>query len=204
MKLQLVLLIMSTLFISAVANAQKTKFGLQAGATMSNARVEAGSESESSDSKFGFTLGFMLDKQISKSFYFQPSLNWTQKGFEESDGSEKMTETLNYLELPLNFLYRQAPDKGFFVGLGPTIAMGLSGKIKMGDEEADINFGSNSDDDYRLMEYGGNVLAGYLFQNKLQIAVNYNFGLSNVFPENDFDFSMKNNYWGLRIGYFFK
>jgi hypothetical protein len=34
--------------------------------------------------------------------------------------------------------------------------------------------------------------------------VNYNFGLSDVLPENDFDMSMKNNYWGFRIGYFFK
>jgi hypothetical protein len=171
---------------------------------MANAKVEAVGESETAESKFGFTIGVMLDKNIGKSFVFQPSINWTQKGFEESDGSDKITESLNYLEIPLNFLYRQAPEKGFFVGLGPTIAMGMYGKYKYGDEEENINFGSSDDNDYRLMEYGGNILAGYLFPNKLQIAVNYNFGLSIVFPENDYDFSMKNNYWGFRLGYFFK
>ena len=124
--------------------------------------------------------------------------------------SMETSQTLNYVELPLNFIYNAPAGNGkFFAGLGPVVNYGISGKGKMkmtgeSDVSEDINFGNDEDqDDYKPFEFAGNVLAGYEFSNGLFVAASYNAGLSNIAIGGDSDNSLKNRYFGLRIGFKF-
>lgn len=66
--------------LSAIAHAQKARFGFSAGATLASQTSKASGFSINSDSKAGFTLGVMSDVSLSDAFSFQPGLNFTQKG----------------------------------------------------------------------------------------------------------------------------
>src|SRR5688572_2449723 len=157
--------------ISATAFSQDIRFGVQAGTAIASQKAKQSGLSITSDSKIGFTVGVLADMAIAENFTFQPGLNFTQKGskFNISDGGESIetSQTLNYIELPLNFLYSAPAGSGkFFAGVGPVVNYGISGKAKVSmtgesDISEDVNFGNNEDeDDYKPFEFSGNVLAG--------------------------------------------
>jgi hypothetical protein len=200
---KITLLLVLAALITGTSMAQKTRFGIQAGPVMSDMTFSVGGDNISTDQKIGFTAGLMLDKQIGKAVAFQTGLNYVSKGYKiEYYNNSEGEIMLDYLEIPLNFLYRASPEKGFFAGAGPSLGYALGGKSKTGGEKDDLDFGG--EEGLKRFEFGGNLVAGYLF-GKLQVALNYNLGLSNILPDVASDDSkLKNNYFGLRVGYFFK
>lgn len=196
-------------FISVVTCAQ-TRFGVTAGVVVASQKTKVESLSVSTDGKVGLTIGVLADVAVAENFIFQPGLNFTQKGMKLKFTGMEGTATLNYLELPLNFLYNAPAGSGkFFAGLGPVLGFGLSGKGKSteaGEPEVseDIKFGSNEDeDDYKPFEVAGNLLAGYEFSNGLFVAANYNMGLTNIAVDASDDYSTKNRYFGFKVGFKF-
>jgi hypothetical protein len=206
---KIIYLFISLFLITNYIKAQKASIGLTAGATFSSYKIKAGSLSVTSKTKVGLTAGVASFINMGKNFSFQPNLNFTQKGGTLKE--EGMTEktTFNYLELPLNFVYNTHSAKGkFFVGAGPSVSIGLSGKDKWNDGEEsgkdDINFGSGDDDNLKAIDAGINFLAGYKFNGDFFIAANYYAGLSNLaVTSGGDDGKMNNRYFGIRIGYLF-
>ncbi|CAN5826887.1 hypothetical protein BH10BAC2_BH10BAC2_49050 [soil metagenome] len=200
-------LLFSFIMLTNFSKAQNA-FGLTAGTALASYKVKAESVSITSDTKAGFTVGALYSISVGKSVNFQPALNFVQKGgtFKEEMFTDKTT--LNYLELPLNLVYHTKSSAGnFFVGAGPCLSLGLSGKDKWDDggdvETTDIKFGSNDEDDFKPLEVGLNVLAGYQFKKGFLIAANYNAGLNNV-GNIDTDISeYHNRYIGIRVGFMF-
>lgn len=191
--------------------AQQSSFGFQAGATFASYKVRVDNISATSKTKLGFTAGVTGDIDMGKNFSFQPGLNFLQKGGVEKNNSNsneiKTTTNLNYLELPLNIVYNAKSISGkFFVGAGPSLSMGLSGKGKVSgsgiDETDKIKFGSSDDDDFKALELGVNFLAGYQFKSGVFLAANYNAGVSNLFNTTGDDNSKYHNrHFAFRIGY---
>jgi hypothetical protein len=187
----------------------QTRFGINAGAVLANLKGEEAGEEQELDSKIGITAGIRADVPLSENFRFRPGLNFVQKGgkqeFDFLGTQIKSTLTLNYLELPLNFVYNAPAGNGkFFIGAGPVFGFGISGKNKVesgGEEQTeDINFG-DAEDEVKSFEFAGNVLAGYECASGLYFQANYNPGFSNL--SNAPDSELKTTYFGLRIGYFF-
>jgi len=198
--------------ISFASYSQDIRFGFQAGTAIASQKAKSSGINISSDSKFSVTAGLLADIPVTGAVSFQPALNFTQKGSKMNitqDGfSVKSTQTLNYLELPLNVLYNGTAGSGkFFGGLGPVLSYGLSGKStyeESGEPKVseDVKFGSNKDEDhYKPFELGGNILAGYEFSNGVFVAASYFAGLSNIAVDNSDNTSVKNNYFGIRLGY---
>lgn len=186
-----------------IAQAQKSSFGFTAGATLSRitARFEGGSLN--TKSKVGFTAGVIGDVPISKELSFMPALNFVQKGGKSKSESFESTTTLNYIEIPLNFVYRTPGQSGhLLIGAGPSFAYGVSGKMKDNDPtepmDAKVKFGTSNEDDFKPLEIGANLLLGYQFKNGFNIAANYNIGLNNISPQEAI--KVHNNYFGLRLG----
>ena len=185
------------------AAAQMTSFGVTAGAVVSNYSAKAeGEETPKLDSKIGLTFGIMSNIPISKSLSFQPAINYVQKGASFKEDETKATLKLNYLELPLNFVYTTPEKNGhFFIGAGPCISYGIAAKLKVGDVEIKGSFGSGEDDVAKPLEICANILMGYQFAGGLNIAANYNRGLNNISTDGSGSTKEHNYYVGFRIGY---
>ena len=196
--------VVAMLIIITAANAQSA-FGIQGGGAFSNIKISSEDADMSFSSNTGLTLGLAGKFAISKSFSFRPELNFVQKGTKMNFFEDEASMHLNYLELPLNFVYYTG-DKatGLFIGAGPSLAFGLSGKIEADEEEEEIKFGGGDDDDFKALDFGGNAIVGYELKSGLFFSANYTFGFSNMINQTEGDDSkMHNNSFGIKLGFMF-
>lgn len=195
------------------SQAQNTRIGFTAGASFANYNAKSGGESDNGNSKPGLTAGVLADIPLSKNFSFQPALNFVQKGTKDEQTfggiTEKVSLVTNQIEVPLNFLFNATGNTGnFFIGAGPSLAFGLSGKWKFEDDvnslTEDVNFGNSDEDDIKGLDIGANFLAGYCFPNGLMFSANYNAGLNNLVPGNSGSGTLKSHYFGIKVGWLLK
>lgn len=193
------------------------QIGFQAGSTVSSVTIEDNSNGSSvkrtTSYKVGFTAGLHIDVPVSDMFLFQPQLNFTQKGGKvngvESGIAVNGKATYNFLELPVNFIFR--PTENLFIGAGPALAYGISGREiytfttpttppQTISSDKKVKFGNNANsDNYKPFEISGNVLAGYTLSNGLFFAASYTHGFSNLSLKSTQ--SYKSRYFGFRIGF---
>lgn len=198
------LFFLAAIVTAANTFAQKSQFGFTGGATLANYKIKIGGAGISGSSRVGFTLGFVANIKAGNSFCIQPALNWVQKGTEQKNPSAaKSTLTTNHLEVPVNFIYS---NNGFFIGAGPSVAIGISGKSKADDgTKTKVNYGNSDNDDLKAFDFGLNGLTGFKFKSGFTIAANYNLGLLNLAPgTNNGGGSLKSMYGGIRLGYWLK
>ena len=186
-----------------IVQAQKSKFGFTAGATLAKQTLKFEGASISFQSKIGFTAGVAGDIPMGKNFSFMPAINFVQKGSKSKNDSYETTTNLNYIEIPFNFVYRIPGKSGhLFMGAGPSVAYGISGTTKDNDTtepmDEKVKFGSSEEDDIKPLELAANILLGYQFKNGFNIAANYNLGVNNISPTEEL--KGHNNYFGLRLG----
>ncbi len=206
------------LLITTSASAQKIpRLGLEAGANFSNTtfRFDDGDrEFENGDYRVGLKIGAVLDFRLSRGFYFQPGLYYSQKGSEEFLNLAPLDIRINYLELPFNFLFKAGTNKTgrFFAGAGPYVGIAVGGETDFFGDENDLEIGSDDGDFIDRLDAGLNVTAGYEFPGGIYFRGNAAFGLSNAFSddygdavENTFrvdDAALRNNTYSLTLGYF--
>ncbi len=207
MKVITTMLLLMILLTSYSLSAQ-TQIGVTAGVTFANVKAKIEDISLSPKSKTGFTAGLFADVPLSSNFSFQPALNFVQKGYEDEDDTYSDKLSYSYMEIPLNFVYSTKNNEGFFIGAGPSMAFGLSGKEKYVDkldpsnsEDTKIKFGSG-EEEIKRFELAANVLSGYKFANGFLFAVNYNLGLNNIQNGDANEIgTIKNRYFAVKLGY---
>lgn len=185
----------------------QTKMGVTGGVTFANITAKLEGVSVSPKTKIGFTAGIFADVPLSPNFSFQPALNFVQKGSISKDDTYSDKLGYSYLEIPLNAIYN---NSGFFIGAGPSISFGLSGKEKFVDKEdpsnsqdTKIKFGS-SEEEVKRLEFGANVLSGYKTPGGFMFSVNYNLGLNNIQNGDAIEAgTVRNKYFAIKIGYIF-
>ena len=188
---------------TVTVNGQAT-VGVTGGIAVASLKAKSDGMSVATEGKVGFTLGIFANVDLGKDFAFRPGFNFTQKGglTKEDDTKDKLT--LNYIEIPLDFIY--TTSAGFYVGAGPSLAFGISGKEDYSDgmisESQTVQFG-NGEDELKRFDFGGNLLTGYQFKNGLSLNLNYNFGLNSIVNGTQDDITIKNRYFGIRLGYVF-
>lgn len=169
------------------------------------------------DMLLGFHAGVNAAIQIAPEFYFQPGLMFVTKGAKNSVGSYTGTTTLNYIELPLNVVYKAALGNGFIMlGFGPYVAYGIGGKYKgeLGPftGEKDIVFQGIADSNdsyynYKAFDAGANIFFGYEMAGGIFLQLDAQYGMLNINPEYKgltSDKSVTNNTgFGLSLGYRF-
>lgn len=155
--------------------------------------------------KTGFHVGVDVEIPVAPEFYFAPGLLFSTKG---AKGTNDEKLNLNYLELPLNFLYKGMLGAGKLrLGLGPYIAMGLGGKYTSPvGQDFDVKFKNKAqmtaDVYYKPIDAGANLLAGYEFSNNIFAQLNAQLGLVNI-NAYDNDAKTKNTGFGVSVGYRF-
>ncbi|MCW3464843.1 porin family protein [Chitinophaga nivalis] len=204
-------------------------FGVKAGfnAASMSSKLEAhdGIASQKASTKTipAFHAGVIVDFAISENFSLQPGLFYSSKGSKvdyvipsPADGildKGTVTSRLQYLELPINFLYKHQLGAGkIFGGLGPYLAYGLSGKMKTSSDisgrSLDTKFKFKNSEESAVNELnvkpfdaGANFTVGYELNMGLLFSVNYSLGLTNTSPYKHE--TEKNRYFGVSVGYLF-
>ncbi|MFD2323831.1 porin family protein [Mucilaginibacter galii] len=208
------------LIVGSTASAQTTPtFGVKAG-------LNFASTTNTTSAITSFSAGAFANMDMGKSVWFQPGIYYSGKGYElhqadmynagigfglvASDISAARVKneektTINYLQIPLNFVYHKSVKLGsFFIGAGPFASIALSGrykgyaeysmlpnqndiiyrydfdrKIKIGEEPEQMEDYTQFSD-IKRMDFGATALAGFAFNNGLLFNVNYDLGLTNI------------------------
>jgi hypothetical protein len=199
----LLLILSAPLAVAQTAERGKTSFGILGGVNFQNlnGKLSSGDKLEN-DMLLGFHAGVNIQIPLAPEFYFQPGLMFAVKGAKNTTtilGADFTDETkINYIELPLNLVYKGALGNGFFMlGFGPYLAYGISGKrIIAGD-----SFTIESGVDYDAFDAGGNIFAGYEMASGIFLQLDTQFGMVNINPDDKP--TTKNTGFGLSLGYRF-
>ena len=217
------LLFLTTLIAFSATSFAQATFGAQVGGNLASAKIEqtegGTTIKQKTDPKFGFLIGVVAEVPFGSSINFRPELNFIQKGhkFSETTNGGTSTDkvTLNYIELPLNFVYNAPAGSGtVFFGAGPSFGFGISGKDKTTETNSpevitDIKFdgkmNSTSNDNkihLKGFDYGANILAGYKMASGISLNIGYTFGFANIIADNNITYK---NIGGLsfKLGYMF-
>ncbi|MDR1632508.1 MAG: PorT family protein [Dysgonamonadaceae bacterium] len=197
-------------FVGAIF-AQGVKFGVTTGLNVSNESIKL----IKTDWKAGFQGGVFLDYAVTPQLSLVPELLFTQRGsklnISITDDNGKMidsgySETLNYLQLPVNVAYKfdLSNDQKLFPFAGAYLGYGLSGSVKFqraGVESGNtkIKFGS-AEDRMKRLDYGLNIGAGYQYDHII-FKLQYNHGLADL--SNIKDRKIKNKNLAVTVGYLF-
>ena len=180
-------------------------FGVTAGLNVSNETMKSGSVSLEPDWKAGFQVGVFMDYALTPQLSLIPELLFTQRGMklEMEFLGEKVSssETVNYIQLPINFAYKLDLGDGqsLFPFVGPYVGYAISGTDKSGDESQKIKFGSG-EEEMKPLDFGLNLGVGYQYTN-IVFKAQYNLGLANL--ANTSDFTVKNTNIAVSVGYIF-
>jgi hypothetical protein len=221
---QVSLILVFTLLVS-MAMAQsgvpgKTSFAVLGGVNFQNLNGEDNSGNKlENDLIIGYHFGVNAQIPVAPEFYFQPGLQFSTKGAENTVSALTSTYKLSYIELPLNFVYKGQLGSGFFmVGLGPYVAYGVGGKATFEggsvSSESDIEFKNEVVlGDPLLAVYikpfdaGGNIFFGYEMAAGLFLQLNAQLGMLDIKPDHylnpDDSSTLKNTGYGISLGYRF-
>jgi OOP family OmpA-OmpF porin len=215
-----------TFCIAGVCKAQPYRIGMVGGLQQSKVLEQTDlpgwdSLKNNFSARTGVHFGFIanLSFKAGSNFYFQPGLFFSNKGRKFAaryDTSVSQTlyvsssEFLNYLELPLNLVYkfRLGRSANFVFGAGPYASFFYTGKLKTetvsknGDytknENKDLAVG-NGPGKYAVMDYGVNGLAGFEF-GRLFLTANYSRGLKDFYTPDIYNGTFKHQVIGMSVG----
>lgn len=215
MKRKLIALFVITTFMTGVAWSQ-VSFGIRAGVNFQNINGEDDEGDKlDNDLKVGFHAGVEVDIPLVPDFYVQPGVLFNMKGANNLAQVDDLSASLGYIEVPIHFVFKPQLGSGkLILGLGPYLAYGITGKMKLDNEEEDIKFKNDvSQDDLtenffflRPLDVGADIFFGYQFDFGFFAQLNAQLGLLNLEPKyegEEIDAITKNTGFGVSLGYKF-
>jgi len=184
------ILSVAAVFAFGFASAQEVKFGAKAGVNYSNFSGDV----EGADAKIGFQVGGFAEIGLSEKFFLQPELMYTSLGAKTDFMGVEVTQTADYIVLPVMAKYYVAD--AFSLEAGPQIGFLMSSKLKAEGESVDVKDQLNSTD------FGFNIGAGYDFTEKISAGLRYTLGISNIAKDSG-DESVQNANFALALSYKF-
>lgn len=204
----LILFLSASFAMAQTADKGKMSFAVIGGINFQNLNgKDASGASLENDMILGYHAGVNLQIPIAPEFYFQPGLLYSLKGAKNTYtflGEDYVSTTkINYIELPLNLVYKALLGKGYvMLGFGPYMAYGIGGKSKLEGGSVTIE----EDLNFKKFDAGANIFAGYEMSSGMFLQLDTQFGMLNINPEstdaNDKS-TTKNTGFGLSLGYRF-
>ena len=164
-------IILSFLFVAgfAAANAQQVMFGLKAGLNVS---TFSGSDNNGAKSIAGFHAGGLVNIPVSGGFSVQPELLYSGQGAKASSDGYTITQTLNYLNIPV--LAKYTFTGGFSVETGPQIGFLLSAKGKVNGVSAD------NKELFKSSDFAWGFGVEYTSSANIGGSIRYTYGLNKI------------------------
>jgi len=209
-----IVLTLGAAFLLAVGAQAQTGFGLKAGVNFPS--YSYGSSDELSDTKstVSFHVTGYFDAPIASGFYIQPGVSLQGKGAKLAEvkiggTTYDVSQNTMWLDVPVNFVGKFPVGAGsVFVGAGPYVGFGLSGKNKLNSQKGDDDFSSSTlnefsfgkDETLKGTDFGVNFLAGFKLGNGLLLNANYGLGLTNLAAAKSVSDNIKNRGFSVGIG----
>jgi hypothetical protein len=180
---------------------QAQRFGIKGGVNFANVAISTSGVSISPSSITGFQAGPVIECNLNNSLYLNSGVLYSLKGFKIKSGTDKMQETFNYLEIPVNVAYKfpTGGNMDFFIQAGPYLAYAASGKTKLNDVSVDLDF---KEQGIKRFDYGLGFGAG-LDLGALVASINYQLGLNNLNDDSTTEGSIKNKVFQVSLAYMF-
>ena len=194
---------------------RQTSIGVHAGVNWFNinGKNAAGTDLDNG-LRMGFAAGVDVAIPLGGGSYLQPGVDFRQKGTDDAGG---MKTTLNYIDIPVNYVYRPILGTGNLVlGFGPYIGFGIGGKVKSANNTTtDIVYRNEFDRSVpgntlqlRRTDAGANFMVGYEFLNSLSLNLKAQLGLKDINPDMSNEGAnnqtrYRNTGFGLSVGYRF-
>ena len=211
MKNKFTLLLMMLFCCVATQSFAQIEYGVKAGLNFSTLidKDNDGAVTENSSTKTGFHIGFTAEYSFTDKFAFESGLLYSSKGtnsrYTDSGTTYKETLNLNYLEIPLNAVYKiELGNKKVLLKAGPYLGFAFSGKYIYDDGSSDkVNIGSDrNNDEIKALDFGLNFGAGIGIKS-YTLGLQYEFGLANISPDTSNGYKISNSVFGISLGYKF-
>jgi len=207
-----ILLSLGAAFLLAAGAQAQTGLGYGIKAGVNFPSYSYGSSDDLSDTKSttNFHVTGYLDAPVTRNFYIQPGVSLQGKGAKlvESSalGGSEISQNTMWLEVPVNFVGKfDAGTGNFFVGAGPYVGFGLSGKNKYsandGGNVTEREFKFGKEETLKGTDFGVNFLAGYKLAGGLLIHAGYGLGLTNIAGDANWSNDIKNRVWTVGLGF---
>lgn len=166
------------------------KFGIKAGGSYDYLSIERGGSA-----KFGYKAGIVGEKRLVYNLFFQPSLNFIQKGFDyEIKNGYHLDVSAMFLEFEAGLLMKFGDDRlqrGFFLSLTPFVTYGLTGTrihTNLDPKSPDYNKETKGKEfEYNdRKDLGFRLGIGYDFNKTFEIGAGYTFGMLNYSPTTNY------------------
>jgi len=224
MKTTIKLITMLVLFFMTSWTKAQVHFGVQGMGTFSTISFTAEDDATPENTwKFGYGGGVFANIVFSQRISAQPSVSWLKKKSSMkqeyiSEGGAVIKEVnrlnLNYLEATLPVFYTISTNKSWFIGGGPSIGYGISGKVEtfhqfMGEQSYTEHkaFKSQNDNGAGLKRFDIGIYGavGYRVDDIGSVQIGYTHGLLNIANTDDFsEAKMHNRSFIITLGYYLK
>lgn len=206
MKKLLVVFVGMLVGTAAMAQTSPLGFGLKAGVNFPKYSLSGNDNTYETSTSTNFHVTAFLDAPLGGRFLsVQPGISLQGKGAELDFGNAgTFTQSTMWLEIPVNLVAKvPVGSSSFFVGAGPYVGFGLSGKNKYDSEwitaEEDFEFGK--DGSLRSTDFGVNFTAGFHMFQGFMIHAGYGLGLTDLAPENNSSSKLTNQVWSVGVGF---
>lgn len=160
--------------------------GVKAGLNLANMNYSGSLDGLDTKLLTTFQAGLIADIDLSEHVAIQPGLLLVGKGSRQEQASVSFTAKYSpmYLQVPVNVLYK---DGLFYAGMGPYVAFGLFGNIKIDlpgliNQNTQIQFGRTDNDDFSAVDLGLNFEAGFTL-GQVRLGAGYALGMLNMVPQ---------------------
>jgi hypothetical protein len=202
---KLILSAIATAITFSAVNAQSIAIGPEAGLNLTTVNVKSSGASLNTGFGIGGRVGAVAEIAFTKNLYFRPGLQFSMLGGKDGDYPSGTTITINYLQLPLNVVYKlgKEGEGRFYFGVTPYLGYALGGKYKNSTISESLKIGSDdATDNVKALDFGAGVKVGYELPMGFYADAAFLQGLSNNQPGGNSDNKMTNRIITVGVGYF--
>jgi len=203
MKNLLKLAIAALLIFSFTTTQAQVKFGPKAGLNLSAMTLKMSGVGLDPKALMGFHAGVIAEISLTDLLKVQPGFLYSTKGAKYEVTQFDMKMSPGFIEIPINMIYN-VDLNGTMLGLfaGRYLGYGVGGTAESQGESASIRFGTGDDYDMKPLDFGINLGAGLNVADFI-ISAQYQLGMLNLAPVDDYDAEMKIRGFSISLAYLF-
>lgn len=166
------LIIAIGVFAAGAVHAQDVSFGVKAGANMSNI-IKTNDDSYKTEFKPGLNAGLTMEIGIGKTLSFAPELMFSQKGYKADRFGGTLTQTTNWIEIPILAKIQAAPQFNIFLGPQVSFLTKTTNKFEGAFGTVEETRIEEDSDKFKKSIAGGVIGAGFDITPKIGISARY-------------------------------